>query len=203
MGSQDMSLVAKALIPARNSRDPNDGDWWSPSTHAPFALLSMFTKGALQPTVIIAPKLAYEAIMNIRAWWKGEISGQRCVKNLLDDMATVAGGMGGAWAGAAAGSIFGPIGTGIGFLAGGVTGCWAASQLSKRLTEKLFNLPRSVALENAYRYFGLTQSCSNGDINAAYKRLALVKHPDKGGSKEDFFELQVSLAIIKEHREGL
>lgn len=119
-----------------------------------------------------------------------------------------AGGAGGAAYGALVGSVFGPVGTvvgtTIGGVVGGVCGSIVAAELSKRLTQKLFDVPRSVAVENAYNYFGLTQSCSNGEVNSAYYRLALEKHPDKqGGSKENFLELQANLAIIKKHRNDL
>ncbi|CAF1642636.1 unnamed protein product, partial [Didymodactylos carnosus] len=61
-----------------------------------------------------------------------------------------------------------------------------------------------VALENAYKTLGLTHSCSNGEINSAYHRLALKHHPDKGGSKEDWLALESALALIRQARgEGI
>jgi hypothetical protein len=115
----------------------------------------------------------------------------------------VLGGFEGAATGASIGVAFGFVGLVIGGIAGSVLGSLTMGALFKRLTKKIFDVPRSMALENAYNYFGLTVSCSNGQINSAYHRLALEKHPDKGGSKEEFFELQVNLSIIKHHREDL
>ncbi|CAF1094671.1 unnamed protein product [Didymodactylos carnosus] len=106
-------------------------------------------------------------------------------------------------AGAAIGAAAGPVGAIIGAFAGSIFGSIAAAALANVLTQKIFDLPKSVAVENAYRYFDLRQSCSNGEVNSAYHRLALQKHPDKGGSKEEFIELQVNLALIKKHRDDL
>jgi hypothetical protein len=40
---------------------------------------------------LAAVLLSYEAIVSIRRWWKGEITGVRCVKNIIDSTASIAG----------------------------------------------------------------------------------------------------------------
>lgn len=149
------------------------------------------------------PQTELAGIKSLRSWYKGEICGKRCVKDIIDGGLAASGGALGSLGGAMAGSAFGPPGVVVGALVGGLLGGAAAAALTKRLTENLFDLAPTVAVEKAYRYFGLTHHCSNGQINSAYRRLALQKHPDKGGSHSEFAELQANLAVIKLHRDDL
>ncbi|CAF1587942.1 unnamed protein product [Didymodactylos carnosus] len=98
-------------------------------------------------------------------------------------------------------TIFPGIGTLIGGTIGGFVGSVGTSSLSQGLTEYLFDLPQSVALENAYKFLNLSPSCSNDEINRSCRTLALRFHSDKDGKTEDFQKLQISVAIIKEARE--
>lgn len=79
--------------------------------------------------------------------------------------------------------VGGPIGAFIGSIVGGVVVGVVASQLaaalSDWLTRKIFDLPKSVALENAYNFLGLHRSATNSDINSRYRKLALQWHSDK------------------------
>ena len=109
--------------------------------------------------------------------------------------------MGGAAAGAAVGSFGGPIGAAIGGVAGGVIGGFTANVLIKMLTEEIFNLPKSEALENAYKFMGLNHKCSNEEVNQRNRALALKYHPDKRGDEKMFQKLQVYVSIIKADRE--
>ena len=195
-------------ILARDSADPNNGNkglfknaMFSFGAYTVLLESSLRGDYGLVPVTIVGVHLGWETVQNLRAWWKGELSGKRCLKNLLDDLAAVVGGFGGAAVGATFGSIFDSPGWVIVGIFGSVAGSFTMASRFKRLTETKFHVPRSVALENAYNYFGLTVSCSNGQIKSTHHRLALEKHPDKGGSKEEFFELQVNLSIIKHHRE--
>ena len=167
------------------------------------------TKKALVGVALVATYLAFDVIYNIRRWWRGEISGKRCAKNIVDCGASVAaglaGGVGGKVAGAmVGGAVFGPVGVAAGALIGAVYGCVAASicaqALSDQLTQWFFDIPRSEALENAYRFLGLPASASNSEINTAYRRMALQYHPDKGGDRDKWTKLQYHLAIIREAR---
>ena len=116
---------------------------------------------------LVAGFLAYDIINNLRRWWKNEITGKRCVKNILDNGVAVAagviGGMGGEIAGAAVGgAVLGPVGMAAGAVGGalvtGVASSYTAQILMDKLTQWFFKLPQSEALENAYKFFGL--SCS-------------------------------------------
>lgn len=47
---------------------------------------------------------------NVKDWYEGNISGERCAKNVINDIATAGGVFGGGAAGAAIGGLGGPIG---------------------------------------------------------------------------------------------
>jgi hypothetical protein len=47
--------------------------------------------GTVIMVTLAAVQLSYEAIVSIRRWWKGEITGVRCVKNIIDSTASIAG----------------------------------------------------------------------------------------------------------------
>ena len=160
--------------------------------------LTRGASGKLVGVTLAAVYLSYEIYKDICRWWKGEISGVRCVKNVIDGTASMAAGVGGGFAGAAIGTALIPgVGTVIGGIVGGITAASVMSALSDWVTQKIFNLPKEEALENAYRFLGLSYGASNDQINAAFKRLVLKYHPDKGGSYEDWHKLQVSMAVIK------
>jgi len=157
--------------------------------------------GKIAPIAIVTVQLSWEALKSIHSWWKGEITGKRCTKQIIDGSAGILGGYGGGAAGAAIGSALLPgYGTLAGAVIGGIAGSIGASALSEWLTEYFFDLPKSIAVENAYKFLQLSPSCSNTEINGRYRKLALQFHPDKGGNAEDFHKLQVSVAIIKQAR---
>ncbi|XP_052782488.1 uncharacterized protein LOC128218814 [Mya arenaria] len=158
---------------------------------------------------LVVCSLAFDVIQNIKRWWKGEISETRCVKNILDCGLSVAagivGGIGGEVVGMGFGSmIAGPVGGVIGAIAGAVVGSacalTGAQVLADRLTQWIFGLPKSEALANAYLFLRLPPSSSNSEINTQYRKLALQYHPDKGGDKDKWTQLQYSLAVIREAR---
>ncbi|XP_060577409.1 uncharacterized protein LOC132734633 [Ruditapes philippinarum] len=164
-----------------------------------------------QPVVrvaLVTVVLAWNVILNIKRWWTGEITGVRCAKNIIDCgvgvAAGIGGGIGGEIIGASVGSIFGPIGTGVGMVvgavAGGVLAATTAESLCDRLTQWVFGLPKSEALENAYTFLGTSSNDSNSVVNSQYRRLALQYHPDKGGDAEKWTRLQYSMAVIREAR---
>lgn len=146
-------------------------------------------------------RLTNEAIKNLKLWWEGKISGKRCAINILDASAPVVAGYWGGVGGAAIGGLAGPGGAVIGGAIGTIVSAVTAGAVADWLTKTIFNLPKDVAIEKAYYYFGLSQSASNQDINEVYRRLCLQHHPDKrGGSAEKFLELQSNMGIIKMHR---
>ncbi|CAF2855688.1 unnamed protein product [Rotaria sp. Silwood2] len=157
--------------------------------------------GKVVPIAIVGVQLSWEALKSIRSWWHGEISGKRCAKQIIDASAGILGGYAGGAAGMAIGTAVLPgYGTLVGAVVGGVAGSFGASALVEWLTEYFFDVPKSVAVENAYKFLTLSPSCSNDEINGRYRTLALRYHPDKGGNAEDFHKLQISVAIIKQAR---
>jgi DnaJ domain len=164
--------------------------------------ISVFSQvsGRVALVALSAVYLSWEAFQSIRQWWRGEISGKRCAKQVIDATVTFAAGLGGGAGGAAIGSLAGPVGSIAGALIGGLIVSITAEKCIDWLTQKIFDLPQDVAVERAYDYLGVKPSASNSDINAAFRRLCLLYHPDKGGNKEKFFELQSNMSIIKLHR---
>ena len=147
---------------------------------------------------LAAVYLGFSALKSIRRWWRGEISGKRCIKNVIDTSLTTAAGVGGGMGGAALGTFLCPgIGTVCGGFLGGVLGSLTTSMVSDRLTQWLFDLPKDEAVENAYRYLEVKPSASNAEVNTAFRKLCLKHHPDKGGSADEFFILQNSMAVIR------
>jgi hypothetical protein len=177
------------------------------------ALISAIPSGGHVVTgLLLATVLGVEAIQSIRKWWKGEISGERCTKNIIDTAvpatAGVTGGIiGGIGGSAAAVSLFAfpPIGIAAlgmfgALILGGISSFLTGSAI-KQVTCSMFDLPQDEALEKAYKFLGLRESSSNELVNSAYKRLAKQHHPDKGGDKNVLEELQINMEIIKAARE--
>lgn len=61
----------------------------------------------------------------------------------------------------------------------------------------LISKPRSKRLD-ALRILGLTESASEDDIKAAYKKKAATAHPDAGGSTEKMQQLNEALSVLME-----
>lgn len=74
-------------------------------------LTGLVTKHGGTPIMVALSSvyLAVDAIKNINRWWKGEITGVRCVKNIIDTAAGLAGGAGG---GLGAAALVGYVGGG-------------------------------------------------------------------------------------------
>lgn len=142
--------------------------------------------------------LSFQAIYSLYLWWKGEITGEDCAKNIIDSCAEREGGIGGAMAGAAIGTYIYPgIGTVIGGFLGQLVGSGISRKLSDWLTQKFFYLSKEAALQNAYTFLGLEYGASNTQISSNFRRLARKYHPDKGGSYDDWYKIQVAMAVIK------
>lgn len=142
--------------------------------------------------------LSAEALRHIYMWWKGEISGRRAAKSIVDSSVTVGAGLSGGAGGAIVGAVVaGPLGGLVGGALGGILGAAAANILIDKLTRNIFDLPKTVAEENAYEYLGVSSSASNSDVNAAFWELCRKHHPDKGGDEEEFKILQAHMAIIR------
>ncbi|CAB4037675.1 Hypothetical predicted protein, partial [Paramuricea clavata] len=159
------------------------------------------TGGRIVMVGLAAVYLTCSAYVNIRRWWRDEISGERCIKNLLDTTFTIGAGVVGGFAGAAIGSfVAGPFGAAIGSLVGGWVSAAGMKCLSDVMTRRMFGLPKEEAVENAYRYLGVEMADSNAEINTAFRKLCLKHHPDKGGNEADFFIVQCNMGIIRQAR---
>lgn len=130
-------------------------------------------------------------------WWNGKITGVRCIKMIITSMVSVTAGVVGGMAGGAVGSCAGPVGVFVGGVIGGLWSSSRAIYFIEYMTSKLFGLPKDAALENAYKFFGVDMNASNEEINKIYRAMCLKKHPDKGGSSEDFIEVQLHMGVIK------
>ena len=157
--------------------------------------------GTVVMVALVAVYLTYSAYVNIRRWWRDEISGKRCIKNLLDTTFTIGAGIAGGVAGAAIGTLVaGPFGAAIGSIVGGWVSAAGIKYLSDVMTRRMFGLPKEEAVENAYRYLGVEMTDPNAEINTAFRKLCLKHHPDKGGNQDDFFIVQCNMAIIRQAR---
>lgn len=59
-------------------------------------------------------------------------------------------------------------------------------------------------VQEAFRILGLSPDASHEEVRAAYREALREKHPDKGGSREEFHELQEAKDTLQEYfGEGL
>ncbi|WAR26011.1 hypothetical protein MAR_011715 [Mya arenaria] len=152
------------------------------------ALALCLNKSQIQNVRLDMPKLSEEVLSNIRRWWTGEITGIRCGRNLADSGSDII-----AWcAGNTVDNWFQfPDGSGI---SSGV------KYICDSLNDKMFQIPKSEALDKAYSFLGVPMTASNGEINSRYRKLSRKYHADKGGDSQKWTELQCSLAIIRKAR---
>lgn len=145
-------------------------------------------------------------LRSIRSWRNGEISGKRCAKNIIDTFTSMAAGIGGAIGGAIIGKMIlpeptGGIGSLIGATIGGALSGNVGAKLIDWLTRTIFNVPKDVELENSFNFYCLSPAASNEQITSRYRELALVHHPDRGGTRENWDKLLWSTATIKASRD--
>ena len=150
---------------------------------------------------LAAVQLSWEAIKNLNLWWEGKLSGKRAFKNFVDASGSIVGGIGGSSAGSIIGAVAfppcPPDGAFVGGIIGGIGGSIAGGNIFQICTEKFFDLPKTAALAKAYDYLRVHHKDDNSKINTAYRKLALEYHPDKGGSREKWIDLQISLQTIR------
>ena len=63
--------------------------------------------------------------------------------------------------------------------------------------------PKDVDTEAYYKLLGVDKKATYDEIRKAYRKLALKKHPDRGGDKEEFVKIQQAYETLadKEKRE--
>lgn len=91
---------------------------------------------ALRSTIVTAAAtMAVTSSIEVVSMMRGQISGMQCVKNIVVNSSSIAGGTAGALAGAAIGSVVPIVGTTIGGIVGGVAGGLGASVISKKIMD--------------------------------------------------------------------
>ena len=163
--------------------------------------LTIFTEAANTQLVNLRQAgvaLAKEAIDIMRKWKHREISNRFAGKMIADVLLGVGGG-------ACFGMVMGTmatsgkmthVATGVGTL----IGMYLMSSHFGWVTSKLFHVPTTLALEQAYRFLDVNHDSSNADINNAYRRKSLKWHPDKNCTEEanqNWHKLQLSMSVIR------
>jgi len=71
-----------------------------------------------------------------------------------------------------------------------------------RAKRRLLSALSSWAQVDHYDILGVSKDASDGEIKRAYREKCLVLHPDKGGDKQKFQELQNAYAAVREERKA-
>lgn len=76
-----------------------------------------------------------------------------------------------------------------------------ASRISKMIMRRFFEGTGDESLNRAYRYFGLSYTASNQEINGAYQSKCLETNPSRpGGSNERQLDCDAYMATIRVSR---
>ena len=149
--------------------------------------------------LIIAAKISHQAYTNLRQWWRGEISDKECAKNMIGIFGSTFGSIAGRRLGSAIGKTL--LGSGAGEFIGEFVGEWVGVTLgnnaSQFTSEWFFSLSKNDALAQAYKFLGVSSTATNAEITAAYRRLDLKYHPDKGGSYGQWNDLGIAVEMVK------
>jgi hypothetical protein len=170
------------------------------------------TKLARANTIIVAGVIGMEAVQQIMAWRAGTVSGAEAMIETSVAVVALAGGAAGSSAGAATGAVISAylgLGKGIGAAVGGVIGgLWGGKEAEKTFRwtiGKVFTLPPKKQIADCYNILGVDDVSTNDDVNRAYRKKAMVLHPDKIGNdpklKDDWFKLESCMALIRLERE--
>jgi hypothetical protein len=138
-----------------------------------------------------------DVFQNWKRHEKSEISGVRCVKNIVDSFTELAPGVAGGFGGELIGIRITPgIGTLAGGVGGGMVSTFVSGALFDRLTQWIFNLPKDESLEKAFRDLDLPCNVSNNEINIKFVRLA-HQYPPINPSNPNWITLKESINTIK------
>ena len=58
--------------------------------------------------------------------------------------------------------------------------------------------PREVDNSTYYKLLGVEKTATYDEIRKAFRKLALKKHPDRGGDKEEFQELNQAYEVLSD-----
>ena len=169
--------------------------------------------GVSQSTMILA-STGFDIAVHMKRYWCGETTGRQAVsdvmRSLVREIASVGGGIAGAYVGATLGTMSPlPFGGIVGGLVGSFVGSYTAQKITDPVFSFFYNLfyysDQQEALKIAYEFMGLSaEDASNDDINHRYRYLARVYHPDKNkGNDQKFITLQASTELIRQSRKGL
>ena len=53
-------------------------------------------------------------------------------------------------------------------------------------------------MSSPYTILGVPESASDSEIKKSYRKLALQKHPDKGGDPEEFVEISNAYDVLSD-----
>ncbi|PRP81909.1 hypothetical protein PROFUN_10617 [Planoprotostelium fungivorum] len=165
------------------------------------AVLKKSSMKAMTITALIRTTLKLEAIKMIYEWYHGRADGRRCAAHIATSLSTVAAGV---VAGQAVVSLSHPLGP-VSLILGVAAGYYAshyANSLTDKLTQRIFGLAPTAALDRAYEFMMLSPNCTNAEVNEQYRKIALLYHPDKEwGSAEHFILLNSHMELIRAARE--
>jgi DnaJ-like protein len=75
--------------------------------------------------------------------------------------------------------------------------CWAGRRLRMRCEDLEARLLRPDLLETAYRTLGLPRGSDGAAIRRAWRRLARLHHPDRGGSGPRMQEINAAYRLLR------
>lgn len=163
----------------------------------------------LLPVGILGLHFAYE----VGRWYNGDIDGTQLLEKCAVHTGAAAGGVAlggaGAWAGAEIGLVAGPFGAAAGALfgglVGGIAGALGAGAATEASIDKVFGgsgderADFRTKVRKAYGVLGLPESASFESIRSRYLSLSKKYHPDKGGSAEQFRNVNVAYETLRIH----
>ena len=143
----------------------------------------------------------------LSAYLAGEIDGFDALKAILgagfEAACTAAGGAAGVGLACAVAAVLGCATGGWGMIAAGLIGGLVGGEAGRRVGVQLrgwyhefFGGSSDMAVLQAYKQMGLDSSATHQEVRAAYLRLALIRHPDKGGSTEEFNQLKMAYGLL-------
>jgi hypothetical protein len=144
---------------------------------------------------ILPPEMRYA----IQAWFAGELSGSQSASMIAGPVLALGAGIIGVTLPLVA-LGFSPRTIGVSVV-GGISATLCVRAMCTKVLPAL-KLPLNTSLCQSYEFMGLEESCTNGELNAQYRRLSLAFHPDKGGPSHMWESLQVAHQIIKLSREN-
>ncbi len=127
-------------------------------------------------------------------WYRDEISGPDCAKNIWQ---LLAGSAGGATVGGVIGAtVGGPAGAAAGAAVGGYMGYAFVNQCHYKFMCDLFeSMNKEDATAMAFHFFGLSPSASNAEINEAYRQME-AEFKYNHVNEEKLFKLKLYMLVI-------